>query len=306
MPVAKTEKIWMDGALVDWADANIHVLTPSLHYGWGVYEGIRTYESARGPAAFRLTDHMRRLHRSARMLTLDVPYSVEELVAATKDLVRVNDLASCYIRPIVFLRDGEIGLNPLVSESRVAIIAFPLRTSLGDDAIRNGIRAKISSFRLIDSNAIPPQAKATGRYINSSLAKVEAVRAGYDDAILLSPGGYVAEGTTLNFFAVLNDELVTPPASLGALRGITQDSVVRIAADLGWVTREAKLNRADVYVADEAFLTGTAAEVVPIRSIDDHELGGPGVITKKIQETFYSAIKGEIDEYASWLEHVDE
>jgi branched-chain amino acid aminotransferase len=305
MPIEKTDKIWMDGKLVDWDDANVHVLTHTLHYGSGVFEGIRAYPTARGPAVFRLTDHMRRLHDSATLLHMDLPYSVEELVEATKETMRANRLDSGYIRPIAFLGYGEMGLNPLPCPVNVAIAAWPWGTYLGEEGLRHGVRMKISTWRRMDPNINPVAAKGTGIYINSSLAKVEALHGGYDEAILLNTAGDVAEATGENVFLVKNGDLITPPLSAGALEGITRDSVMTIARDLGSRVCEQTLLRTDLYLADEAFLSGTAAEIVPIREVDDREIGEPGEVTRKIQETYFAAVHGQVDKYADWLEYVD-
>jgi branched-chain amino acid aminotransferase len=305
MPIQSVDKIWMDGELVAWEDAKVHVLTHGLHYGSGVFEGIRAYATSRGPAVFRLTDHIVRLFNSAKIFMIDIPYSVEELVDATKATVRVNGLDSCYIRPIVFLGYGEMGLNPLPCPVNVSIAVWPWGTYLGDEGIKHGVRMKISSWQRHDPNAMPPAAKGTGMYINSSMAKVEALKAGYDEAILLSPQGYVSECTGENIFVVRNGRIVTPPTSAGALEGITQASVRTIATDLGYEYEEGHILRSDLYTCDEAFLSGTAAEVVPIRSVDDREIGEPGPITKKVQETYFAAVKGEVDRYKDWLEHVE-
>ncbi|HET6794740.1 MAG TPA: branched-chain amino acid transaminase [Acidimicrobiales bacterium] len=306
MPITEVDKVWMDGELVDWQQANVHILTHTLHYGTGVFEGIRAYSTSQGPAIFRLTDHIRRLFDSARIFMMDIPFTPDQLVDATKETVKVNNLDACYIRPIVYLGYGEMGLNPLPCPVRVAIAVWPWGTYLGDDAIAHGVRMKISSWRRHDPNVMPPAAQGTGMYINSSLAKVEALKAGYDEAILLSPQGYVSECTGENIFVVRNGRIFMPPTSAGALEGITQASVVTIARDLGYEVEEAHLLRSDLYIADEAFLTGTAAEVVPIRSVDDRLVGpgDPGPITRAIQETFYSTIKGDVDQYKDWLEHV--
>jgi len=304
VPITKSEKIWMDGELIDWDDATIHVLTHTLHYGTGVFEGVRAYATGQGPAVFRLTDHIERLFDSAKIFMIDIPYSVEELVEATKTTVRVNGLESCYIRPLVYLGYGEMGLNPLPCPVNVSIAVWPWGAYLGDDGIKHGVRTKISSFQRHDPNAIPPAAKGTGMYINSSLAKVEALKAGYDEAIILSPQGYVSECTGENLFVVHDGRLVTPPVTAGALAGITQASVMTIAADLGIECQVANLLRSDLYLADEAFLTGTAAEVVPIRSVDDRDLGEPGRITREIQETYFATVRGEVDRYKDWCEHV--
>lgn len=306
MPITKCDKIWMDGALVDWDRASVHLLTHSLHYGGAVFEGIRAYETKRGAAVFRLTDHMLRLHRSAKIMMMEIPYTVEALVEATKETIRANKLPSCYIRPIAFLGYGEMGLNPLLAPVNVAIATWPWGAYLGDEGLAKGVRMKISSWRRHDLNIVPPAAKVAGAYINSSLAKVEAIKAGYDEAIMLNPQGFVSEATGENVFMVRDGELLTPPMSAGALAGVNRDSVMKIATDLGVPVREDNLTRTDLYLADEAFLTGTAAEVCPIREIDDRTVGAgePGPITKKIQESFYAIVKGEVDRYAEWLEHV--
>jgi branched-chain amino acid aminotransferase len=305
MPLEKSEKIWMDGELVDWDDARIHILTHTLHYGCGVFEGIRAYATAQGPAVFRLTDHLTRLFDSARIFMIDVPFTLEQLVAATKETVRVNQLDSCYIRPIVYLGYGEMGLNPLPCPVNVSIAVWRWGSYLGDEGIANGVRMKISSWQRHDPNAMPPAAKGTGMYLNSSMAKVEALKGGYDEAILLSPQGYVSECTGENLFVVRDGRIVTPPSSAGALEGITQSSVMTIARDLGYDVEVGNILRSDLYTADEAFLSGTAAEVVPIRSVDDREIGPPGPITRSIQEVFFATVRGEVDQYKDWLELVN-
>ena len=306
MPIEKTKKIWMDGKLVNWDDANIHVLTHTLHYGSGVFEGIRAYPTSRGPAVFRLTDHIRRLHDSASLLMMELPYSVEELVEATKETVRVNEVDGCYIRPIAYLGYGEMGLNPLPCTVNVSIAVWPWGTYLGDEGIKRGVRMKISTWRRMDPNINPVAAKGTGIYVNSSLAKVEAIKGGYDEAVLLNTNGEVSEATGENLFVVTDGVLRTPPLSSGALKGVTRDSVMTIARDLGYEVREDVLLRTDLYLADEAFLTGTAAEVVPIREVDDRAIGEPGEITRKIQETYFATVHGEVEKYADWLEHARE
>jgi branched-chain amino acid aminotransferase len=304
MPIEKTALIWMDGELVPWDEAKVHILTHSLHYGSGVFEGIRAYPTSRGPAVFRLTDHIRRLHDSAHLLMMEMPYSVEELVEASKETVRVNGLDSCYVRPIAFLGYGEMGLNPLPCTVNVSIAVWPWGTYLGDEGLRSGVRMKISTWRRMDPNINPPAAKGTGIYINSSLAKIEALKGGYDEAILLNTAGTVSEATGENLFIVKDGVLVTPPLSAGALDGITRKSIITIARDLGYEVRENNLLRTDLYLADEVFLCGTAAEVVPVREIDDREIGDPGEITRKLQETYFAVVKGEVEKYADWLEHV--
>lgn len=303
-PLQKVDKIWMDGKLVDWDDAKIHVLTHSLHYGCGVFEGVRAYNTAQGPAVFRLREHIDRLFNSAKIFFIDIPFTREELVEATKETVRSSGLDACYIRPLVYLGYGEMGLNPLPCPVNVSIAVWPWGAYLGDEGLTNGVRMMISSWQRHDPNAMPPAAKGTGMYINSSMAKIEAIKAGYDEAILLSPQGYVSECTGENIFIVKNGRIITPPASAGALEGITQDSVMTIARDLGIEATTGNILRSDLYTADEAFLSGTAAEVVPIRSVDDREIGDPGPITRKVQETYFAAVRGEIDRYKDWNEHV--
>jgi branched-chain amino acid aminotransferase len=309
MPIPTVEKIWMDGELVDWAEARIHVLTHSLHYGSGVFEGIRAYPTSRGVAVFRLREHIERLVTSAHLLLIDLPYSADDLIEASKEVVRANGLSEgCYLRPLVYLGYGEMGLNPLPCAVNVAIAAWPWGTYLGDEGVANGVSLKVSSWRRHDPNAVPTAAKGTGMYINSSLAKVEALKAGYDEAVLLAPGGHVSECTGENIFIVRGGEVLTPPISdAGALNGITQQTVQTILADMGVTVRAESLVRTDLYSADEAFLTGTAAEVVPIRAVDDRQVGAgrPGPITREVQQTYFAAVRGEIDRYKDWLDYVD-
>ncbi|HEY3673851.1 MAG TPA: branched-chain amino acid transaminase [Acidimicrobiia bacterium] len=304
MPFEKTEKIWMDGELVPWDEARVHVLTHSLHYGSGVFEGIRTYAAADGPAVFRLTDHIQRLFDSAKLIMMEIPYTRDAIVDACKLIVRESGLDSCYVRPIAFLGYGEIGLNPLPCEVNVSIAAWPWGSYLGEESLEAGVRVQVSSWRRMDPNINPVAAKGTGIYINSSLAKVEAVKAGYDEAIMLNTQGFVAECTGENVFIVKDGVVMTPPTSSGALAGITRDSIMTIARDLGHPVVEQQLLRHDLYLADEAFLTGTAAEVVPIRSVDDREIGSRGAITRTLQETYFAAVRGEVEQYKDWLEYV--
>jgi branched-chain amino acid aminotransferase len=305
MPIQATEKIWMDGEYVDWDEARVHILTPSIHYGWGVFEGIRAYETpGGGSAVFRLTDHMERLFRSAKIYHMEPPVSLEGAIKVTKDLVAMNGIPTCYIRPIVYLGYGEIGLNPLTSPVRMAIASWPWGAYLGEESFETGVRVKISSWRRLDPNIIPPAAKATGQYLNSSLAKAEAVKAGYDEGILLNPNGYVTDGSGENVFLVRDGVLCTPPLAAGCLAGITRASILQIAEDEGIRVREGDLVRTDLYLADEAFFTGTAAEVVPIREVDDRVLGDPGPITRRLQEVFTAATRGRDERYRDWLEPV--
>ena len=305
MPFETTEKILMDGELVPWDEARVHVLTHSLHYGSGVFEGIRAYAAADGPAVFRLTDHIQRLLDSAKLLMMDIPFTRDELVEACKLTVRANNMDSCYVRPIAYLGYGEMGLNPLLCKVNVSIAVWPWGAYLGEESLRSGVRVKISSWRRMDPNVIPVAAKGTGIYINSSLAKVEAMKSGYEEAILLNTQGLVAECTGENVFIVKDGVLRTPPTSTGALEGITRDSLMTIARDFGIPVEEANLLRHDLYLADEAFLTGTAAEVVPIRSVDDREIGPRGEITTKLQEAYFAAVRGQVDRYKDWLEYVN-
>lgn len=304
MPIEKTEKIWMDGELVPWDEARVHVLAHSLHYGSGVFEGIRTYSTSSGPAVFRLTDHIERLLDSAKLVMMEIPYSRDELVDACKLTVRESGLDSCYVRPIAFLGYGEIGLNPLPCPVNVSIAVWPWGAYLGEESLATGVRVKISSWKRMDPNVNPVAAKGTGIYINSSLAKVEAVHAGYDEAVLLNTHGFVAECTGENLFIVKDGVLLTPPLSSGALEGITRDSIMTIARDLGYEVKEDQLLRHDLYLADEAFLTGTAAEIVPIRSVDDRMIGDPGEMTRKLQETYFAAVRGQVEQYRDWCEDV--
>ncbi|MEC8486595.1 MAG: branched-chain amino acid transaminase, partial [Actinomycetota bacterium] len=276
MPITATPKIWMNGSLVDWADANVHILTHTLHYGMGVFEGIRAYETADGPAVFRLTEHIERLHNSAKILGMPMPYSVDNLITATKETVASTGLDSCYIRPIAYLGYGEMGLNTLPCTVDVAIACWPWGAYLGDDAVEKGVRLKTSSWTRHDHNTMPPAAKTTGNYVNSSLAKVEALQAGYDEAVMLAPNGLVAECSGENLFVARHGKLLTPPLSAGALEGITQNTVMTIASDLGFEARTDNLARSDLYIGEEAFVVGTAAEVSSVNSVDDREIPCPG------------------------------
>ena len=305
MPITPTPKIWMNGELVDWEAAQTHVLTHTLHYGMGVFEGIRAYETDRGPAVFRLTEHIERLHRSAAILMMDLPYSVDELVQATKDTVRSTGLPGCYIRPIAYYGYGEMGLNTLPCKVDVAIACWPWGAYLGDDAVTKGVRMKISSWVRHNHNTMPPAAKTTGNYVNSSLAKVEALKAGYDEAIMLNPQGLVSECTGENIFVSRHGRLITPPLFAGALEGITQDTVATIARDLGFEVVEGELARSDLYIADEMFVCGTAAEVSAVNSVDDRPLPCPGPMTSAIAAEYAKTVRAQVDKYKDWCEHVD-
>jgi branched-chain amino acid aminotransferase len=292
----------MNGDLVDWDKAQVHVLTHTLHYGTGVFEGIRTYETAEGPAVFRLTDHINRLFSSAKIIGIDIPYTVDELITATKETVASTGLDSCYVRPLVYLGYGDMGLNTLPCRVDVAIACWPWGAYLGDDAVTKGVRMKISSWTRHDHNTMPPAAKTVGNYVNSSLAKVEALKAGYDEAIMLAPNGLIAECTGENIFVARQGKFLTPPLSAGALEGITQDSVSTIAADLGYEIIVDNIARSDLYIAEEAFVCGTAAEVSSINSVDDRSIPCPGPMTTSIAEVYHSAIRGQDDRYKHWCE----
>ena len=308
MPITPTKKIWMDGKFVDWDDATIHILNPTLHYGWGVFEGIRAYNTDRGPAVFRLTEHIERLFRSAKIYMMEPEFTVEQMVAATKETVRINEIDSCYIRPLFYLGYGEMGLNPMPSQTKASIAVWPWGAYLGDEAAARGVRAVVSSWQRIGPNVIPPEGKGTGQYINSSLAKVAALKAGYDEAILLTAAGTIAEGTGENIFVVYGKKLVTPPIVDGVLAGLTRDAVMTIARDEGYEVVEAPLVRSNLYLADEAFFTGTAAEMVPLVEVDDRPIGKgvPGPVTKQLLELFRGAVRGELDRYKTWNEFVNE
>jgi branched-chain amino acid aminotransferase len=304
MPVEPADKIWMNGDLVDWEKATVHVLSHALHYGTGVFEGIRCYETPQGPGVFRLGEHMERMHRSAKIFLMEIPYSASELSAAAVDLIRVNGLRSCYIRPIAFRGYGEMGVNPEANPVEVSIAVWPWGTYLGDDALKNGVRMTISSWRRHDPNIIPPMAKVTGAYINSVIAKVEAVRKGFDEGILLNSQGFLSEATGENLYIVREGEIVTPPLAAGVLPGITRETVIKIANDLGIPVRESFLTRADAYLAEEMFCSGTAAEITPVREVDDRVIGDPGPVTLSIQQKYFEIVRGEDEKYHDWLTFV--
>jgi branched-chain amino acid aminotransferase len=294
----------MDGELVEWDKATVHVLTHALHYGSGVFEGIRCYATAHGPAIFRLRDHMERFERSARMLMMDLGMSVDDLCEAVKETVRANNLPECYIRPIAFRGYGVMGLDPIPAPVQIAIAAWPWETYMGEEALTRGVDVGISSWRQRGINSLPPAIKATGNYLNSSLARMEANRHGYNEAILLNEEGKVCEGTGENIFIVRDGVISTPPVSDGVLEGITRDSIMVIADDLGHPVIEESLVRTDLYAADEVFMTGTAAEVVPVRSVDGRLIGDAGPITLELQKMFFRVVHGEEPAYEEWLDRV--
>jgi branched-chain amino acid aminotransferase len=302
--VEQADLIWHNGELIAWEDAKIHVLTHGLHYGTGVFEGERAYETQAGTAIFRHRDHLERLLTSAELYYMPVPYSLEELRAATHELIAANSLRECYIRPIIYRGYGQMGLYPLDAPVDVTIAVWPWGAYLGEEGKANGIRAKVSSWRRIPHEALIPHAKACGQYLNSVLAKIEASKAGYDEAVLLDSHGFVCEGSGENIYAVRRGTIVTPPQTAGILDGISRRSVIQIARDLGYELVERDLARAELYMADEVFLTGTAAELVPVRELDDHAIGAgrPGPITKEIQQVFDDALHGRDPRYAEWLD----
>jgi len=297
------EKIWMNGELIDWADAKIHVGSHGLHYGSGVFEGIRAYETPKGSAVFRLTEHLQRLQNSARLLNMQLPYTVEELRAASLDLIAANGVAECYLRPIAFFGYGELGVAATGNPVDVVILSWPWGTYLGAEGLEKGIRVKISSWARVGSNMIPHVAKATGIYLNSMLAVMEANRAGYDEAILLTSDGFIADGSGENVFLVKDGTIYTPDLSASILPGITRDTIIQIAQDLGYSVVEKQLIRTDLYLADEAFMTGTAAEVTPLREVDDHPIGAPGPVTLEIQNAYLDTVRGKSERWSHWLEY---
>ena len=302
----QADVIWHNGELVAWEDAKVHVLTHGLHYGTGVFEGERAYDTALGTAVFRHHDHLRRLFMSAELYYMPIPYTLEELRAATHELIAANELRECYIRPIVFRGYGQMGLYPLDCNVEVSIAAWPWGAYLGEEGKRGGIRAKVSSWRRIPHDALIPHAKASGQYLNSVLAKIEAAKAGYDEAILLDAHGFVCEGSGENIYVIRDGQILTPPQSAGILDGISRKSIITIAHDLGHEVVERDLARAELYLADEVFLSGTAAELVPVREIDDHQIGAgePGPITREIARVFDDALHGRDPRYVDWLDVV--
>jgi branched-chain amino acid aminotransferase len=301
-----TDLIWMNGDFVAWEDAKVHVLTHGLHYGTGAFEGVRCYDTVLGPAVFRNAEHMERLLRSAELYYMPVPYSAKELQAATREVVARNDLRSCYIRPIVYRGEGHMGLNPLDAPVDVAIACWEWGSYLGEEGQRNGIRAMVSSWRRISPDSLVPHAKASGQYLNNVLAKVASVKAGYQEAILLDDHGHVCEGTGENIYIVTGGEIVTPGHHNSILDGITRRSIMQIATDLGYRVVERNIARAEMYLAEEVFMSGTAAELVPVVEIDDHKIaaGVPGEVTRLLQSGFDDAIHGRSERYREWLDVV--
>ena len=296
--------IWLNGEFVAWEDAKVHVLTHALHYGTGVFEGIRAYETERGTAVFRHQDHLDRLENSAKLYYMDLPFSKEQIREATHELIARSGFKSCYVRPLVWRGYGPMGLNPLENPVEAMVAVWEWGAYLGEEGQRNGVRARVSSYRRISSDSLIPHAKASGQYLNSVLAKIESLKSGYEEAILLDDLGHVSEGTGENIFVVKGGVITTPPQTAGILDGINRKTCVQIARDLGYELVERDIARAEVVLADEVFLTGTACELTPLREIDDIEIGPPGPITREIQRVFDDALHARAPQYAEWLDVV--
>ena len=301
-------KIWMDGQMVDWRDAKIHMLTHTLHYGCGAFEGVRAYNTAsKGTAIFRLQEHTERLFNSAKILRMKIPFSPEEVMEAQRAVVRVNKLESCYLRPLVWIGDKKLGVSPKGNDIHLMVAAWPWGAYLGEEGLKRGIRVKTSSYTRHHVNITMTQAKAVSNYTNSILANMEVTDEGYDEALLLDPSGFVSEGAGENIFVIKKGVVYTPDLSAGALNGITRDTILNICQDLGLKLVEKRITRDEVYISDEAFFTGTAAEVTPIRELDRIELGAGefagtrGPITEKIQTAFFDIVNGRNPKYAGWL-----
>jgi len=302
--IAEGKSIWKNGALIPWAQATTHVLTHALHYGTAVFEGMRCYQASTGSAVFRLREHLTRLDRSARIIGMGLPYTVDELVKATEETIHANGLASCYIRPIAYRGYGSMGVNPRPAPIDVVIAVWPWDAYLGSEALENGIAAGVSSWRQRGINSTPGGVKSSAGYLNSGLAHMEALDHGYGEAILLNESGYVAEGSGENIFIVRDGIISTPPLSDGILEGLTRNSVIQIARDFGHTVAEHSLVRTDLYGADEVFFTGTAAELTPIASVDNRTIGKPGPVTKELQSRFFEVVAGRVPAYDAWLYRV--
>jgi branched-chain amino acid aminotransferase len=302
--VNTADLIWLNGEFVAWEDAKVHVLTHAMHYGTGVFEGIRAYETERGTAVFRHQDHLDRLERSAKLYYMDLPFSKEQIREATHELIARSGFKSCYIRPLVYRGYGPMGLNPLENPVEAMVAVWEWGAYLGEEGQRNGVRARVSSYRRISADSLIPHAKACGQYLNSVLAKIESLKSGYEEAILLDDKGRVCEGTGENIFVIKDGVIYTPPQTAGILDGINRKSCIQIARDLGYELVERDIARAEVVLADEVFLTGTAAELTPLREIDDIEIGPPGPVTREIQRVFNDALHGRAPQYGEWLDVV--
>ena len=302
--VVEVDYIWKNGTLVPWAEATTHVLTHALHYGTAVFEGIRCYKGEAGSAVFRLREHMERLVQSGEMIMMAIPYTADELVDAALDTIRSNGLEECYVRPLAYRGYGSMGVNPTAAPIDVIIAVWPWGDYLGDTALKEGVSVAISTWRQRSVNAIPGAVKSSASYLNSGLANIEAVGHGYSEAVLLNENGYVAEGSGENIFIVKNGVIVTPPLSDGCLEGLTRDSIIQIARELGYQVKEQSLARSQLYTADEVFFTGTAAEITPINAVDNRRIGSPGPVTLELQAKFFDIAKGRVSEYEHWLSRV--
>ena len=304
--VTPVDYIWKNGEAVPWEQATTHVLTHALHYGSGVFEGIRCYynEESGESVIFRLRDHMERLHRSAKIAMIDLPYTVDELCDATVDIINKNNIKSCYIRPLAYYGYGQMGVDPTGAPVDVVIAVWPWGAYMGEDALRNGIAMGVSSWRQRSFNAIPPAVKSSASYMNSILAKLEAKSHGYAEAVMLNEQGYVCEGTGENLFVVRNGIVSTPPLSDGLLEGITRDTILNLCCDMDIPAIEESLTRSDLYVADEMFLTGSAAELTPVASVDDRKIGGMGPVTEQLQKRYFDVAYGKVPEYEEWITRI--
>lgn len=302
----KTEKIWMDGVLVPWENATVHVLTHSLHYGSALFEGARCYNTDQGSRIFRLSDHVERLFNSAKIYGMMIPFAPDEISSGIKTTIRENHISECYIRPLAFYGWDEAGVNPIANKVHVAIAVWPWGTYMGDEGLKKGVTAQVSSWARIDNRSLPTRAKIAANYANSILAKMEVQRLGFTEAVILNVEGMVTEGSGENIFMIDNGEVVTPPLSAGALPGITRDSIMEIAQNLGYKVSEKNITRSDLVLSDEVFFCGTAAEVTPVREIDGRKIGNGvrGPITEKIQSKFFDIVKGRDPAYSKWLEPV--
>jgi len=302
--IHEVDYIWKNGEMFRWADATTHVLTHALHYGTAVFEGIRCYKTEGGPAVFRGREHLARMLASGRMIMMDIPYSLEELVEAVGQTINANGLEECYVRPIAYRGYGAIGVNPTAAPIDVVIAVWPWGDYLGETALRDGVSVAISTWRQRGINSIPGAIKSSASYLNSGLANIEAVGHGYNEAILLTESGVVAEGSGENIFIVKNKVVITPPLSDGVLEGLTRDSIIQIARSLGYEVQERSIARTQLYTADEVFFTGTAAELTPINAVDDRRIGPPGPVTLELQRRFFEIAKGRVPEYEPWLMRV--
>jgi branched-chain amino acid aminotransferase len=302
-----TEKIWLNGKLIPWNDAKVHVLTHTLHYGTGVFEGIRCYKTDSGSAVFRLKEHVDRLFASAHICQLDIPFTREQVTEAILETIRVNKIEACYIRPIVYIGYGAMGVFPKDNPIELAIAVWPWGSYLGEEGLKNGIRVKVSSFIRPHVNTTMVRSKSTANYANSLLAKREAHKDGYDEALLLDTDGYAAEGSGENVFMVRNGLIKTPPLT-AILEGITRDTIIQLAQERGMRLAEERFTRDELYIADEAFFTGTAAEITPIREVDNRKIGSgkPGPVTKELQAAFFEIVHGRDSRHADWLTFVSE